>query len=210
MINKRLLAVFFMLFGFLAFAEQNNNGYENLAWGDTPGKVRSLYPGIREVVYKDTKHGDFEYDYLPLQDEVAIGVKLYRQWASQGDIQARFFYFYNDQLFRVFVVYRSKYPGIEEKLLAGLIKKYGYPTDPGKRSYTEALRWWENYTRLMWQLDDTRIVALHFHVIEDTTYGGRPIKEPTRINYFNVSRRNEVSANVDKHRIDALSGGVDL
>jgi hypothetical protein len=205
--SSKILLYFCCYFVFVSnIIAQNNNGYENLQWGDSFEKVKSLYTNIKEVLRKDLTYKDFDYDYLPSQDQEIIGVKLFKQLLTQSDVQVRYFYFYKNELYNVFVVYRSR--NIEDNLLAQLIKKYGYTDTPNnKRSYNEILDWWRKYNRISWEFSDTRIVALHYNIIE-TEF--RDIKIPTRVNYFSLSRYRNIDEDISKYKINSMSGKVDL
>ncbi len=93
------------------------NGYDKVEFGVSIDEVKSIYPDIEDTTS---------------EDERKDGVLRYGKTYNEGIMTCRYFYFYNNKLCQVKVIFENIDQTTENLLFIKFTKKYGKPNNTQK------------------------------------------------------------------------------
>jgi len=96
-LKRNLFVICFLLVSLNVFSQTKSPiiGYDKVAWGASIQAVTQVYPTIRDQTAE-----------LDASDK-AIGIRQFRQNNVGNGIESRFFYFFNNKLYKVVVFYEE-------------------------------------------------------------------------------------------------------
>ena len=112
-------------------------GYDEVSWGATIDEVKQFYPNVGLPYYVEKADGE---KLLKYYEEKADGIKIFREFVKNNVISERTFYFYQDKLYQVVVVY---YESVKDDVIKKLISLYGNPKE--KEKYEKELHFYTKY-----------------------------------------------------------------
>jgi hypothetical protein len=126
--KKSFIVIALFLLTVSANAQKNLNGYDKVSWGSSMATVKQNYSGL---ISADT--------YLRSEQRM-VGVKSLSQDNVGGGITTRVFFFLNDKLYRVNVLYEPL-----QVIFEGIMEKFfeNYGINSGKSSGEDENFWLE-------------------------------------------------------------------
>jgi len=137
--KRNLFIICFLMFSLNVFSQSNSPiiGYDKVVWGASIQAVTQAYPSIKEKTSSDA----------------SIGVREFIQSNVGNGIEARYFFFYNNKLYKVVVSYEEQreavtaFIALSSKLVAVYGKfdkenEYSAPSGDQTAEYIDRIRYY--------------------------------------------------------------------